>query len=664
MAWIDIDSLSFAYKGKEDKMIIDNLSVHLGENGLISIIGESGSGKSTLLNILSGYLTDYEGTVSWSCRKERIGVVFQNLYLINHLNVKDNVTLPWIIYGGDKKEGEEKAKDCLNQTGILDLSERKLDEISGGQRARVGLARSLCLESQIILADEPTGSLDSENSKNMMELLKELSRDHLIIVVTHNEKLAMEYSDEVYSLEGGRLVTLLNKRKKANIPSEPNEDDELGHISLRENLRLALSFLKSRLGRIISSLWFSALCFGLIITLFSLSKGAKKEMEGLASDCYDYTLLSLSENRTYEIPGQEMKLIKKVKLSAQKEEALKIIGRTMVFYPSLEYFLPSFGEGKSSSGYLSDSFFYTPCLPSSERLLSGRMPRKYNECVVNQPLLDLGKGKLKLGSVIKMKNDSSLVTDLGDGEVSDVVSLDIGFTIVGISKEKEIISRASLYYSLPLMKDKILRLSLPSLSSVLGRSMDISGWMEKYADDDSSATSFKTLAYCSDPLAFKGQLNDEEINISSYSLEMAASLQEVINSFAEIIVLFILLSLACSFLLELVIIESVYEDKKEELAVYLSFHISKADFFRLGLGQVFIFFASVTCLSAFSFFGIASLGNVLLVKYGLSAFISLDVGLLPWLGLFSLCFLFAYFSGSLPLRRIYNRDLILSLKGE
>lgn len=666
MASIEIDNLSLSFESEgRKKEIFSNLNAIFPSEGLVSIIGESGSGKSSLLNILGGYLTSYAGEVRWGCPIQQVGFIFQNLYLIDHLNVIDNVSLPLVIYGRSFLEARKKGKECLALVGLEELAERKISQLSGGQKARVSLARGLALDNQIVLADEPTGSLDSENSAEMMRIFKKLSQDRLIVIVTHNEKLAFEFSDEVFTIDSGVLKKLSSSKAQTAVAKEVR-DFTKGHIKMADNIHLAFSFLKSRFLSIISSLLFTSVCLGLIMMLISLNTGGKKSIESLGRDCFDYTCLSLAENRHYDIPGQEMDLLKKVRLSVESQKALKEIQPAAVFYPSFDYLLPSFPNVAINGDFLEENCFLTPSFPIVSRLKEGRIPSLWSEVVVNEAFLGLSKEKIGIGNTINIKNDVDVRTTYYGQEVHDILSFDFPMLIVGISKEKNLLSRASIYYDYEKMGSYLNSIFLKKASETFATQITIKERMGFLADDDDELTAFKSVSFTPDPLFLKETIDESfpDLDLFSLPLEMTVSLEDIISSFSEIVVIFIVLALVCSFLLEQVVIETIYRQKKEEMAVYLSFHISKQDFFRIGLGQIFIFSFTLILLSALFALIFIFVGNKLLLFYGLGAFLNPFSDLWIWALMPCLSYLFAYFSGEIPLRPIYSTDLVLSLKGE
>ena len=195
-----------------------NFSASAGE--YIAIMGESGSGKTTLLNILAALDKPTAGTVMLSgidigkikdslsaqFRREHLGFVFQDFNLLDTFSVRDNIFLPLVLMGKNYEEMAQRITHITAKLGITELLDRYPYEISGGQKQRAAVARALITHPDILLADEPTGALDSETSVQIMELLKEISKNKLIIMVTHNPELAISYSSRIVSLLDGKVV--------------------------------------------------------------------------------------------------------------------------------------------------------------------------------------------------------------------------------------------------------------------------------------------------------------------------------------------------------------------------------------------------------------------------------------------------------------------------
>ena len=205
--------------GGSEVEVLKSVNIHFRENEFVSILGASGSGKTTLLNIIGGLDKYTSGDMAlmgrstkefkdrdWdSYRNGTIGFVFQSYNLISHLSVIENVKLALSISGYSNAENDEKAKKVLEDVGLAEHLYKKPNQLSGGQMQRVAIARALVTDPKIILADEPTGALDSKTSVQIMELIKEISKTKLVIMVTHNPELAKEYSDRIVRVKDGEI---------------------------------------------------------------------------------------------------------------------------------------------------------------------------------------------------------------------------------------------------------------------------------------------------------------------------------------------------------------------------------------------------------------------------------------------------------------------------
>lgn len=216
------------------------------------------------------------------------------------------------------------------------------------------------------------------------------------------------------------------------------------------------------------------------------------------------------------------------------------------------------------------------------------------------------------------------------------------------------------------MHDHLFSLPLKEASERFSTVIDIQGRLGYLSSDDDPATSFKTLAFATDPawLRQEAEQDQDKLSCTSLALEVAASFEQIVDSFSKIALIFVGLSLACSFLLEQVVIENLYRDKRKELAICLSFHLGKGDFIRLGLGQALILAFFLLLFSAF--FALLSFkgGNMLLAKYGLEEFLTLSSLGSKWLLMPILALLFSLISGLIPLFQLWKTDLVSSLVDE
>lgn len=237
------------YMAEEESVLaLHDVSIEFRKNEFVSILGPSGCGKTTLLNIIGGLdrytsgdiqidnvSTKEYDDVDWDTyRNRRIGFVFQSYNLIPHMNILKNVAMSLTLAGVESEERKARALEALRKVGLEAQAKKKPNQLSGGQMQRVAIARALVNNPEIILADEPTGALDSESGIQVMDLLKEVARDRLVIMVTHNPSLAEEYSTRIVYLKDGQVV---GDTMPYNSEDEENEIlDEVVDDSVEERI--------------------------------------------------------------------------------------------------------------------------------------------------------------------------------------------------------------------------------------------------------------------------------------------------------------------------------------------------------------------------------------------------------------------------------------------
>ena len=206
--------------GENAVQALRGISITFPQTGIVSILGQSGCGKTTLLNVIGGLDRYDSGELiingvstkdfnekDWNnYRNINLGFVFQSYYLIPHLNVVENVEMPMSLAGLSSKEQHEKAVQALSKVGLGNQLKKKPKQISGGQAQRAAIARAIANNPSIIMADEPTGALDTENSVQVLNILKDIAKNSLVIIVTHNSDLAYQYSDRIIRMSDGQII--------------------------------------------------------------------------------------------------------------------------------------------------------------------------------------------------------------------------------------------------------------------------------------------------------------------------------------------------------------------------------------------------------------------------------------------------------------------------
>ena len=228
---LEIRNLTKVYRSKTGESVraLDNVSISFPESGMVFILGKSGSGKSTLLNVMGGLDSydsgefiikgksskDFAGSDFDAYRNTFIGFIFQEYNVLDDFSVGANIGLALELQG--KKATDEKINAILSQVDLLSYAKRKPNELSGGQKQRVAIARALVKEPQIIMADEPTGALDSNTGKQIFDTLKELSREKLVLIVSHDRDFAERYADRIIELSDGQIISDVTKHEKHSV---------------------------------------------------------------------------------------------------------------------------------------------------------------------------------------------------------------------------------------------------------------------------------------------------------------------------------------------------------------------------------------------------------------------------------------------------------------
>ncbi|CAM2770202.1 ABC transporter ATP-binding protein/permease [Clostridium sporogenes] len=294
--------------GEFEQTALNGVSIDFRQSEFVAILGPSGSGKTTLLNMLGG-LDQYDsgnmiinglstkkfGESDWDTyRNNSVGFIFQSYNLIPHLSIVDNVEMGMTLSGVPKSEKRQKATYVLEKVGLGNHIHKKPNQLSGGQMQRVAIARALANDPEIILADEPTGALDTQTSEQIMDLIKEIAKDKLVIMVTHNPELAEEYADRIVSFSDGRIVSDTNP-----FVSENNLND----YKPKKTSMNFLTALKLSGNNIVTKKWRTALTafassIGIIgvALVLSLSNGFNKQINEFEKDSLSNYPISIEQN--------------------------------------------------------------------------------------------------------------------------------------------------------------------------------------------------------------------------------------------------------------------------------------------------------------------------------------------------------------------------------
>ena len=282
--------------GEFKQVALGGVSLNFRQNEFVAILGPSGSGKTTCLNIIGG-LDKYDSgdliingkstrefkDSDWDAyRNNSIGFIFQSYNLISHLSILDNVEMGMTLSGVSSAEKHKKALESLERVGLKDHVHKRPNQLSGGQMQRVAIARALANDPDIILADEPTGALDTKTSIQIMDLIKDIAKDKLVIMVTHNPELAKEYADRIVEFRDGNVISDTNP-----LESEKNNTSyslKKTSMSFLTALKLSGMNIRTKKWRTFLTAFASSIGIIGIALILSLSNGFDKQIDIFESD--------------------------------------------------------------------------------------------------------------------------------------------------------------------------------------------------------------------------------------------------------------------------------------------------------------------------------------------------------------------------------------------
>lgn len=269
---ITLNGITKIYNINDKKKIkviaLNDVNLRFEETGLVAVVGKSGSGKTTLLNMLGGLDRPTSGDILFNgislksqkesrldlYRNNEVSIIFQEFNLLKDYTVIENIKLACRLQGKNKEEVNNKALNALKLVSLDELADRKIETLSGGQQQRIAIARAIAKDSKIVLCDEPTGNLDSKTSAEIFEILKEIAKDRLVVVVTHDGELANKYANRVIVLSDGKIVDDKSLSEpplvRNNQEKKPNKKRSV--ISIKDIVKMIRDNLKkSILGNII-----------------------------------------------------------------------------------------------------------------------------------------------------------------------------------------------------------------------------------------------------------------------------------------------------------------------------------------------------------------------------------------------------------------------------
>lgn len=638
---IEFKNVSFSYSKNK---ILDDISCKFNDSGLVVILGKSGSGKSTFLSLINSTLKPDSGKI---INSNKITTVFQNSLLIDYLTVIENVMFPLLIKGYEYNEAKKIAREKLKEVNF-EIDDNKLPRfLSGGEKMKVSLARALVLESNVIILDEPTGQLDDRSSLSLYSLFKKLSKNKLLILVTHDEENGKKIADYLYQLKDKKLILEKENYKTNTFKAIQNKDDNYKKKNtLKYYLLFTLKYLKSKKVRVI----ISSIFLSILLSFLYLGLNLKFSMNSLTKKVTD----SYYNNNIYKI--QYKKTIKKENnLSLDKyiipsSDILKDL-KINKFYYSLSYFLPENYSLKINSKESNVTF-----LP----LLNDKND---NSVTINSSFIKAFEIKENNLRNINLRRDIQIASN--SFKSNDDISLVFNFKITNIYNEIEVFNTPTIYYNYNFIFDIIKDIHLENISKELDQDTYLSSLLE---DSNFDLDNFKSneLLFKSDNIENILSLNDStyknRIIISSKKLSFEESFKNIFEAMQDAFLLFLSLSLLSVVAFNLLSFYSLYDENVRLFALIQCFSTRK-NIYKEAISNMIIF-SSISILF-FIIFSIIfnNLVNFILIKINLS-FFKLNFSLKAILLVSSLIVLISLLTSSVPLRRVNKSKIKNELVGE
>ncbi|MEH7114307.1 ATP-binding cassette domain-containing protein [Neobacillus niacini] len=549
MKLLELKHVNKSYKlgGKESVSILRDVSISFESGEFISILGESGSGKSTLMNIIGGMDSDYEGDVIVqgkalrtmkereidAYRKEKIGFVFQSFNLIPHLSVLENVMIAMQMMDKSEKERTKRAMEILIEVGLMDHAKKRPNQLSGGQKQRVAIARALANDPEIILADEPTGSLDQETSGQILELLDSIAKKGvLIITVTHSQKVA-DFGSRIVSVEDGRIKE--DQSLKERYTTVKGTVQKKGkNLSLIASFKLAMKNMRLKAKRNILVASGGSIGIFSVILMLSLGNGVTDYMNDEINTNLNPLLVDVVKSAETEVveeqggqPNQQIggepfteediATISGLKNVERVEKVTTIRGKTNVVYSEKNYQL-------SAMATLTDTII-------KDNIEKGTLPSE-NEVLLTtsfaQSLTSEETYESLVGESIKL-----FINEMGENNLPITVERELIISGIYAQEDMGPIEGASAYVSYTTLEDAYSAQELPL------KPVQLNAYAKKQDDVEGIKADVEKAGFVSSPIASIMEQVTTYVNMATWLLAGIAAISLLVSGIMMLVVLYI-----------------------------------------------------------------------------------------------------------------------------
>ncbi len=633
---------------KTENVVLNDINISFPDTGLVSIVGKSGSGKSTLINILMGIEKPTKGKVLFKGKNiakfsdkqfskfhlNGVSTVFQHYNLFDDISALSNVILLLKMKGMNSKKAKQLAIEEFRKLGIEELTTRKVKNLSGGEKQRIAILRSVVTSPDAILCDEPTGALDVKNSREIMGILKHLSKEKLIIMVSHNKELVDEFSDYIIQLKDGKIV-------ETNLPEERNNEqqnrrtkssyksDWIGtflHLNLKKNLG------KNLFSVISCSVGFASLflCVGFLI-------GSESSHEEALTKNLSIGNATVSKVESVEIADSPLTYQKTIRPELNEVDAELTEFSTIRVEENISYFVSScvscsFNDNNYNNFQMIPLYDFSLESYGNDLLIKGNGGSdNFEEIIVNKEFEDLLGGNA-LGKTVVLKNSASTNFSTFDEEepfIKDQLIIEKPMIIIGVIKEFPFLNSPKIYYSYKGGRDYLKSQFMENLSYYFGYAYTFYDYLLD-CDPDDTASSYSSYIFLTD-LSESKEFFEKIKNPSNKSLEITSTVADIketyitfISSFSKTLLVFSGIAfIGINFILGMISLSSFLQNRKNT-AIMTCLGSRNSSIYNLHLYENYIVIAVSFILSLFiAYFAQNKLNPYLSSKFSLSNLITI-----------------------------------------
>lgn len=653
MKEVQIKNLEKEYKlgNKETFKALNNINITFNKGELVSIIGESGSGKSTLMNLIGGLDSDFTGDIVVSgtslkglkdkdldrYRKNKVGFVFQSFNLIPQLSILDNVTIALTLSGISEKERIARATEILKKVGLESQLKKKPNQLSGGQKQRVAIARALINDPDIILADEPTGSLDSDTTLQILDILKQIADEgKLVVMVTHSEKVA-KVSSRIVELSDGKIVRdEINKeykKKRKKLKKETLKKTEKQTLGFWSAIKLAFHNMWASKTKNFLMAFGVSISISSLILMLSFGSGLTGYINTLSKEYSSPTIATISKQSTGDPfsslsgtpfeEGEIEDLVKELNENVLSESNFTITSKNISYgYMAMTGFTQSASvsftpEGKDEINSSIFTMYTTPGYYTESNLLEGQISSE-NEVMFSGAILE------KFGD------------DIVGKDVTVTFKIE-GITIIKQAKVTGIVdvammnSMLMMYVDYDFLKNLVYQETL----NQTGTGYNISP-TSVYIETDSQETTLLINDYVKSSEKYTGSIEERLANMFSQmmdtfgiALAMIAGISLLVAAIMILVVLYISVTERTK---EIGVLKSIGARKKDIKLIFTS------ESFLIGvlsglmgclLSLILVAIITITLNSLIGMAPISLQWQYMLISFGIAILISMIAGLYP-----------------------------------